>query len=81
MPQLEVGLGVISTVKGPQLRKNDDSKCIEFIVLYTFERKSRPVAHELFFIIFQIIVLSPLYQKGQFPPPPYLMTLQRHKVN
>jgi hypothetical protein len=43
MPQREVGLGVISTVKGPQLRKIEDSKCIEFILLYTFERISRPV--------------------------------------
>jgi hypothetical protein len=44
VPQLEVGLGVISTVKGPQLRKIEDSKCLEFIVLYTFERISRLVA-------------------------------------
>jgi hypothetical protein len=81
VPQLEVGLGVISTVKGPQLRQIEDSKCIEFIVLYTFERISRSVAQELFFFIFQIIVLSLLYPRDQFPPLPYLMTLQRHKVN
>jgi hypothetical protein len=44
VPQLEVGLGMVSTDKRPQLRKIEDSKCIEFIVLYTFERISRPVA-------------------------------------
>jgi hypothetical protein len=64
VPQLEVELEVISTVKGSQLRKIENSKCIEFIVLYTFKRMSRPVAQELFFIVFQILVLTPLYPRG-----------------
>jgi hypothetical protein len=65
----------IFTLNPPFPEKNpvcatEDLKCIEFIVLFTFERISRPVAQELFFIIFQIIVLSPLISERSVSPTP-----------